>query len=122
MTNPVPNLPHLPGLAGSPAVGYPPDSRYAQTGTAATTTLPDGRTVTYLRRRFVPDTSSLPTIAWHEVTAVERLDLLAARYYGDSQLWWLIADANGATDPDELLVPGRRIRIAHPQGFGGVPL
>ena len=113
MTNPVPNLPHLPGVAGTPAPGYPPDSRYS---------LADGRTVTYLRRRFVPDTDTLPTIAWHEVTAVDRLDTLAARYYGDSQLWWMIADANGESDPDELLVPGRRIRITYPQGFSGVPL
>ena len=32
------------------------------------------------------------------------------------------ADANGVSDPDELLVPGRRIRITHAQGFGGVAL
>ena len=121
MTNPVPNLPHLPGVAGTPAPGYPPDSRYSQTATT-TETLADGRTVTYLRRRFVPDTDALPTITWHEVTAVDRLDTLAARYYGDSQLWWMIADANGESDPDELLVPGRRIRITYPQGFSGVPL
>lgn len=121
MTNPVSNLPHLPGIAGTAAPGYPPDSRYAQTGTV-TRTLPDGRTVTYLRRRFVPDTTALSTLTWHEVTAVDRLDLLAVQYYGDSQLWWMIADANGVSDPDELLVPGRLIRISHPQGFAGVPL
>jgi hypothetical protein len=121
MTNPVSQLPHLPGIAGTAAPGYPPDSRYSQTGTI-TATLSDGRTVTYLRRRFIPDTDALQTIIWHEVTAVDRLDTLAATYYGDSQLWWMIADANGESDPDELLVPGRRIRITHPQGFNGVPL
>lgn len=33
---------------------------------------------------------------FHIVTGVEnnRVDLIAANYYGDSQLWWKIADAN----------------------------
>ena len=62
------------------------------------------------------------TAIWHEVTAADRLDTLAAQYYGDSQLWWRIADANDADDPDELLVLGRRIRITHPEGIAGVPL
>ena len=122
MSNPVPNLPHLPGIAGTPPPGYPPDSRYSQTPTT-TQTLADGRTVTYLRRRFVPDATALPNITWHEVTAVDRLDMLANRYYGNSQLWWMIVDANGVSDPEELLVPGRLIRITNSQGFGGgVPL
>ena len=30
----------------------------------------------------------------HEVTAGERLDLLALHYYQDDRLWWRIADAN----------------------------
>ena len=121
MTSPTSNLPHLPGLTGTQAPTYAPDSRYLQTATT-TTQLDDGRTVTYLRRRFIPDTSDIPTMAWHEVTAVDRLDVLAARYYGDSQLWWRIVDANGASDPDDLLVVGRRIRIPQPQGMSGVPL
>jgi hypothetical protein len=121
VTNPTSNLPHLPGVGGTPPPSYPPDSRYAQTETT-TKTLQDGRTVTYLRRRFIPDTSSLPTLAWHEMSAVDRLDILAATYYGDSQLWWRIADANAVSDPDELSEPGRRLRITHPQGSGGVAL
>lgn len=112
---------HLPGTGGTPPPGYPIDSRYANT-TTVTRTLPDGRTVTYLRRRFIPDSDNLVTAIWHEVTAADRLDTLAAQYYGDSQLWWRIADANDADDPDELLVVGRRIRITHPEGIAGVPL
>jgi hypothetical protein len=121
MTNPVPNLPHLPGVGGTTTPAYPPDSRYAQTGTTSMPTS-DGRTVNYLRRRFIPDTADLPTLAWHEVSAVDRLDVIAARYYGDSQLWWQIVDANSVSDPDELLVPGLRIRIPHPLGVPGVAL
>jgi nucleoid-associated protein YgaU len=30
----------------------------------------------------------------HEVTAGDRLDLLALNYYQDDRLWWRIADAN----------------------------
>jgi nucleoid-associated protein YgaU len=56
------------------------------------------------------------------MSAVDRLDILAATYYGDSQLWWRIADANAVSDPDELSEPGRRLRITHPQGSGGVAL
>jgi hypothetical protein len=121
VTNPTANLPHLPGTAGTPAPGYPPDSRYAQTQ-HTTKTLADGRTVTYLRRRFIPDTTDLPTLAFHDMSAVDRLDTVAATHYGDSQLWWRIADANAVSDPDELLEAGRRLRITAPQGSGGVPL
>jgi hypothetical protein len=121
VTNPTVNLPHLPGVASTPPPGYPPDSRYAQTQNT-TKTLEDGRTVTYLRRRYIPDTSDLPTLAFHDMSAVDRLDNLAGTYYGDSQLWWRIADANAVSDPDELLVPGRRVRITQAQGTGGVAL
>jgi hypothetical protein len=121
LTHPTANLPHLPGLASTPPPGYPPDSRYAQTQTI-TKTLQDGRTVTYLRRRFIPDTAALPTLAWYDMGAIDRLDTLAATYYGDSQVWWRIADANAVSDPDELLVAGRRVRITQAQGSGGVTL
>jgi len=121
MTNPSASLPHLPGTAGTAPPGYPPDSRYAQIQNIAKT-LADGRTVTYLRRRFIPDTTDLPTQAFHDITAADRLDTVAATYYGDSQLWWRIADANAISDPDELLEPGRRLRITGPQGSGGVAL
>lgn len=121
MTNPTANLPHLPGVAGTPSPGYPPDSRYARTDNT-TKTLADGRTVTYLRRRFIPDTTDLPTQAFHDMSAVDRLDNLAATYYGDSQLWWRVADANAVSDPDELLVAGRRVRITGAQASPGVPL
>jgi hypothetical protein len=121
VTNPAANLPRLPGTAGTPPPGYPPDSRYVQTD-SITRTLDDGRTVTYLRRRFIPDTTDLPTLAFHDMSAVDRLDNVAGTYYGDSQLWWRIADANALSDPDELLVAGRRVRITQAPGSGGVPL
>ena len=109
-----------PALTPQPAL-YPPDSRYADVP-SVTRTLPDGRTVTYLRARLVPAPDTLDDARVHTVVPLDRLDTLAAVYYGDSQLWWRIADANRALDPDALLVPGTRLRIPHPEGLPGVPL
>lgn len=47
----------------------------------------------------------------HRVVVGERLDQLAQRYYGDPLKYWLICDANGAVFPEELMVPGRVLRI-----------
>jgi nucleoid-associated protein YgaU len=47
----------------------------------------------------------------HRVAAGDRLDLLAARYYGDPLQSWRIVDANGGMDPFELLEPGRTLVI-----------
>ena len=50
----------------------------------------------------------------------DRLDSLAARYLGDPELYWLLADANGVLRPDELLEEaGRRIAITLPEGVPG---
>lgn len=47
----------------------------------------------------------------HRVVAGERLDQLAERYYGDPLLYWLICDANSAIFPEDLMVPGRVLKI-----------
>ena len=47
----------------------------------------------------------------HRVIEGERLGQLAHRYYGDPLKYWLICDANDAIFPEELLVPGRVLRI-----------
>jgi len=47
----------------------------------------------------------------HRVVAGERLDQLAYKYYGDPLLYWLICDANDALFPEDLMVPGRVLRI-----------
>tara|TARA_B100000035_G_C20503627_1_gene337939 strand:- start:55 stop:336 length:282 start_codon:yes stop_codon:yes gene_type:complete len=41
----------------------------------------------------------------------DRLDILAQRYYGDSNLWWIIAKANNVADGTFGLDPEKRIRI-----------
>ena len=40
------------------------------------------------------DIRPVPGVIEHTLTRGERLDLLALHYYGDSQRWWLILDAN----------------------------
>jgi hypothetical protein len=94
-------------------------SRYQGIATA-THELPDGRTVVYVLRRFLPQPEDLTPLGTHLVTSGERdrLDLVAAAELGDAELSWQVADANRAMDPDELTcVPGRRLRITLPAGL-----
>jgi hypothetical protein len=105
-----------------PAVNFPPDSRYYRFSTLTYTT-PDGQSISYLQRRFVPQPGApnFATVARHTVKQGDRLDLLAARYLGDPLIFWLICDANGAIRPDELTeTPGRILNITTPQGIPGV--
>lgn len=46
----------------------------------------------------------------HVVSVGERLDTLASKYYGDEELWWVIALSNRIMDPFSLTV-GARLRI-----------
>ncbi|MEV0536001.1 LysM domain-containing protein [Kitasatospora sp. NPDC050463] len=86
-----------------------PGSRYAEAARRSRlVTTQDGRVHAVLPTRFVP-----PTTGWYHHTVVEgdRLDLLAARYYGRADRFWLIADANPGVDPEDLLTPGARITV-----------
>jgi len=102
--------------AGTP---YPPNSRYAGVETAELTT-PDGATVVYLRRRFLPPPSRFHTLQEHRVEEGDRLDRLSANYLGDPELFWRLCDANGALHPQELTEQvGRELRITLPEGVPG---
>ncbi len=103
--------------------GYPlpADSRYLGLQTLAWTS-PDGRTVLYFSRRFLPDPDGLALLQTHTVSQGERLDHLAQTFYGDAELFWRVADANRAMDPEDLTVPpGRSLRITLPEGIPGAP-
>jgi hypothetical protein len=93
-----------------------PLSRYAQTDTA-TLTLPDGRQIGYLKRRFVPPMENFDLIQEHLITQGDRLDNLAALYLGDPEQFWRLCDANGAMLPDDVLEIGKRLRITLPEGI-----
>jgi hypothetical protein len=100
---------------------FAPNSRYYTVETATITTV-SGETVTYLRRRFVPLLDRLALRREHAVVQGDRLDNLAAKYFGDPELFWRVCDANAALRPDELTeIIGRRLRISGPAGVPGVP-
>jgi hypothetical protein len=77
-----------------------------------TMTLPDGRSVSYLRRRIVPMGDSLAIETEVTLSPGERLDQLAAHMLGDPEQYWRICDASNAMNPLDLLhEPGRSLRI-----------
>jgi len=104
-----------------PSVTFPTDSRYCGSATLQYTA-PNGQSVTYLARRFVPSAGApnFATVARHTVRQGDRLDLIAAKYLGDPLLYWLLCDSNGALDPDTLVAtPGTVLNITMPQGIPG---
>ncbi len=58
---------------------------------------------------------------FHSMISNERLDLIAYQYYGDqieraTELWWVIADANGIMNPLDLRnFVGKELRIPNIQ-------
>jgi len=102
-------------------MNFPPKSRYYNFETA-TLEAPDGRTVIYLERRFVPPPAKFSLLQEHVVVQSDRLDNITARYLGDPEQFWRVCDANGAMRPDELTETiGRRLRITLPEGLPGTP-
>jgi hypothetical protein len=112
----------LINLGVIPPVTFPTDSRYYGSSTL-TYAAPNGQTITYLARRFVPQPGApnYSTVAQHTVRQGDRLDLLAATYLGDPLMFWLLCDANGAVRPNELVeTPGTVLNITTPQGVPGM--
>jgi len=98
-----------------------PNSRYASTP-AAMLTLPDGRTVAYRRRRFLPRGADLPPLAVVRAGRDERLDLFAYRTLGDPEHFWQLCDANDAMRPEELTSGAEQLlRVPLPQFPGASP-
>jgi hypothetical protein len=98
---------------------FPPTSRYHGIDTAQLTTV-DGKTIVYLRRRFVSPPERFALLQEHTVTQGDRLDNLAAKYLGDPEQFWRLCDANAAIRPEELTeTVGQRVRITLPEGIPG---
>ncbi|MCC2668852.1 MAG: hypothetical protein K0Q72_1323 [Armatimonadetes bacterium] len=96
-----------------------PNSRYSGTGTSLLA-LPDGRTVAYRRRRFLPQGGALPLLAEVRAGRDERLDLFTYRTLGDPEQFWQVCDANDALRPEDLTAGAERIlRVTTPQFPGG---
>jgi hypothetical protein len=100
------------------------NSRYYGIDTATMTT-PTGKTVIYLRRRFVPLSTRFALLQEHLITDGDRLDNITANYLGDPEQFWRVADANNAMNPVDLVEPpdkiGTRLKITLPEGIAGMP-
>jgi len=94
-------------------------SRYYGLPTAQYT-LPDGRTVVYATRRFLPPPENFAVLQTVTVVSGDRLDNLAAQYLGDAQQSWQLCDANGAMLPEAMVdQPGTTVDITLPEGVPG---
>jgi hypothetical protein len=119
MTDPLKTLDALLQSAAAGPQQFAPNSRYYAVVTT-TLTLPDGRILTYLTRRFAPQPEKFALLKQHAVVQNDRLDSLAAHYFNDPVQFWRLCDANRAVRPDELIETiGRLLRITLPEG---VPL
>jgi hypothetical protein len=106
---------------GTSGANNAPNSRYNGIGTA-TLTQPDGTVVRYLQRRIIPQPEQYTTLRQYVTIRGDRIDTVANVQLGDPLLYWLLCDANGATDPDALTAePGRVVRITLPAGIGAAP-
>ena len=105
---------------------FPPTSRYSGLDTNTYVTPPDaanpeGRTIVYLKRRFLPPADSFALLSIHVVTEGERIDNIAAAALVDPEQYWRICDANNVMHPREAEQPGRGLRITLPEGIPGAP-
>lgn len=117
MTDPVQLLIDAGAIPTSP---FGPSSRYAGVAIARYKTSRFDPGVPYVRRRFLPRRTELAIAVEHAITSGDRVDLLAAHYLGDPELYWHLVDANFQDDPLALTAtPGERIVIPHPPGAAG---
>ncbi|SEJ72581.1 hypothetical protein [Achromobacter sp. NFACC18-2] len=96
---------------------FPANSRYHGVATAEMPG-PDGQPRVFLRRRFLPDPSTLTPVGELAVAPGDRLDRLAAAALGDPLQFWRLADGNDAPRPAALEAPGRSLRVTLPASLG----
>lgn len=83
-------------------------SRYNRNRLAPVTGADGVTRLTILPRSPAAATYSVQYYTWGQH---DRLDLLARRYYGSEQLWWIFADANPQITNWFAVQPGTVIRI-----------
>ena len=95
-----------------PITAFPPTSRYADTDVTTHEGLDESLPVPHLARRFCPQPTRFAVLYEARIIETDRRDTLSAKHFGDPELWWRLADANGVIDPRSLSEPaGSRIRI-----------
>jgi hypothetical protein len=70
---------------------------------------PEGRR--YITNPFYPNIPETSEDIYVITNQGDRYDLLAQSFYGDINLWWIIATANNTTQDDLSITPGKQIRI-----------
>ena len=71
----------------------------------------DKNNVRYYRPTIVPNIPIKDSDIFVYPVYGERFDNMAQRYYGDSNLWWIIAKANNMIDGTMGLDPEKRVRV-----------
>ncbi len=61
-----------------------------------------GRTITYVKRRFLPQGKEIPVLGEVIINEGDRLDLITYQTLGEPEQFWQICDANNAMNPVEL--------------------
>jgi nucleoid-associated protein YgaU len=73
-----------------------------------------GRPVTFFGLPELPVFRSGSGDTQYTVKAFEKIEAIAQRVYGNVELWWVIAEANGMTLPDADMYEGRVLLIPDP--------
>lgn len=105
-------LKELLAAGAVPTTSFPPTSRYSDIEITTYDPGDGAQAIPQLARRFCPEPERFALLYWVQVIESDRRDTLAAGHIGDPELWWRLADANGAIDPRELTTPvGSVVRI-----------
>lgn len=89
-------------------------SRYANIAVESYTE-PDGTTVAYIKRRFLPQGDTMTPLQQVGILAGDRIDNVSAKTLGDPLQFWQICDANDAMYPPDLTYyPGTLLIIPLP--------
>ncbi len=118
-SNPLDTLTALLQAGALPQTVFTAESRYASLP-IATFTKPDGSELRYVTRRFILSPESFMTLQLYRVLQNDRIDVIAARFYGEPLYYWRICDASVASRPEDITaISGAYIRIPLPAGMPG---
>lgn len=93
---------------------YAPNSRYYNLVPRSSTEA-DGMVVSFSPRRIIPAMERYQVLDRHRCIGTDRIDGVAAAYFGEPEQYWRICDANGDVDPSAACTrPGRLLVIPLP--------
>jgi len=75
------------------------------------TILRDKNNKRYLKSNLYPEVEKTAEDQYFYTVAGDRLDNIAFEFYGDVELWWVIATANNIRRDTWFITPGTQLRI-----------